>query len=345
MGIDGFGGLSPIAVFHKGAQSMKKKIFNYAKYGYLFSLPFVVIFLIFSLYPTINTAILGFTDCKGLGNTTWNFLQGDIFKNFRAILTNKVFQQSFRNTLILWIINFIPQISLALLLTAWFTSRRNQLRGQGFFKVVFYMPNIITAASIAILYRALFAYPVGPVNSLLMKLGVIAEPYYFVNKVWPTRLIISFIQFWMWYGYTMIILVSGVLGINPEMYEAAELDGANSAQCFFKITLPNLKTILLYTLITSMIGGLNMYDIPKLFNNGNPANSTLTTNVFIYQQAFSGSYLYARASAASMIMFVIIAICSVIVFAFFTDPDAREQKKAKRAMRKAEKKAAKQEVG
>ena len=88
-----------------------------------------------------------------------------------------------------------------------------------------------------------------------------------------------------------------------------------------------------------------MYDIPKLFNNGNPANSTLTTNVFIYQQAFSGSYLYARASAASMIMFVIIAICSVIVFAFFTDPDAREQKKAKRAMRKAEKKAAKQEVG
>ena len=322
----------------------KKKSFSYAKYGYLFSIPFIIVFLFFSLYPTINTAILGFTDCKGLGNTSWNFLKEDIFKNFRAVLTNKIFILSLKNTLLLWIINFIPQISLALLLTAWFTSRRNQLRGQGFFKVVFYMPNIITAASIAVLYKALFAYPVGPVNDLLQSLGVIKEPFYFVNKAWPSRLIISFIQFWMWYGYTMIILVSGVLGINPEMYEAAELDGASSSQMFFKITLPNLKTILLYTLITSMIGGLNMYDIPKLFNNGLPANTTLTTNVFIYNQAFAGSYMYNRAAAASMIMFVLIAICSVLVFVLFQDGDEKEQKRAKRALKKAEKRAAK-EVG
>lgn len=322
----------------------KKKSFSYAKYGYLFSIPFIIVFLIFSLYPTINTAILGFTDCKGLGNTSWHFLKDDIFKNFRAVLTNKIFILSLKNTLMLWIINFIPQISLALLLTAWFTSRRNELRGQGFFKVVFYMPNIITAASIAILYKALFAYPVGPVNDLLQSFGFIKEPFYFVNKALPSRLIIAFIQFWMWYGYTMIILISGVLGINPELYEAAELDGATSSQMFFNITLPNLKTILLYTLITSMIGGLNMYDIPKLFNNGLPANTTLTANVFIYNQAFAGSYMYNRAAAASMIMFVLIAICSVFVFLLFQDEDEKEQKRAKKALKKAEKRAAK-EVG
>ena len=315
----------------------KAKSFSYAKYGYLFSIPFVVTYLIFSFYPTINTAILGFTDAKGMaGLTNWHFLASDeLFKNFAQILKAPLFKKSLVNTIILWIVNFIPQISLALVLTAWFTSRRDKLRGQGFFKVVFYMPNIITAASIAILYKALFAYPVGPINSLLQNMGIITEPVNFTNKVWPTRLIIAFIPFWMWYGNTMIVLISGVLGINPDLYEAAELDGATNSQMFWKITMPNLKTILLYTLITSMIGGLNMYDIPKLFNNGNPANSTLTTNVFIYNQAFSGSYMYARAAAASMIMFVIIAICSVFVFALFADPD----KKAERAARHAAKRA------
>ena len=262
----------------------KSKSFSYAKYGYLFSIPFVVAYLIFSFYPTINTIILGFTDAKGMaGLTNWNFLPAeDLFKNFIAVLKAPTFRKSLGNTIILWVANFIPQISLALLLTAWFTSKRNELRGQGFFKVVFYMPNIITAASIAILFKALFAYPVGPVNSLLVKLGLATEAVNFTTKVWPTRGIIAFIQFWMWYGNTMIVLISGVLGINPELYEAAELDGASSSQMFWKITMPNLKTILLYTLITSMIGGLNMYDIPKLFNDGNPANSTMTTNVCIY---------------------------------------------------------------
>lgn len=315
------------------------KSFSYAKYGYLFSIPFVVVYAIFSLYPTLNTAILGFTDSKGMtGLTQWNFLPKEkIFNNFVQLFKNPMFMMSFKNTLILWVVNFIPQICLALLLTAWFTSRRNELRAQGLFKVVFYMPNIITAASIAILYNKLFAYPIGPVNSLLQSLHIIDEPINFINKVGPTRGIISFIQFWMWYGYTMIILISGVLGINPDLYEAAELDGASNSQMFWKITIPNLKTILLYTMITSMIGGLNMYDIPQLFNKGNPANSTLTTNMYIYNQAFSGSYMYARAAAASMVMFIIIAIASVLVFLAFNDDEGKAKREAKRAARLARK--------
>ena len=315
------------------------KSFSYAKYGYLFSIPFVVVYAIFSLYPTVNTAILGFTDSKGMsGLTQWNFLPKEkIFNNFVQLFKNPMFMMSFKNTLILWVVNFIPQICLALLLTAWFTSRRNELRAQGLFKVVFYMPNIITAASIAILFNKLFAYPIGPVNSLLQGLHIVDEPINFINKVGSTRGIISFIQFWMWYGYTMIILISGVLGINPDLYEAAELDGASNSQMFWKITIPNLKTILLYTKITSMIGGLNMYDIPQLFNKGNPANSTLTTNMYIYNQAFSGSYMYARAAAASMVMFIIIAIASVLVFLAFNDDEGKAKREAKRAARLARK--------
>ena len=119
----------------------------------------------------------------------------------------------------------------------------------------------------------------------------------------------------------MIILISGVLGINPEIFEAAEIDGANNWQMFWQITIPNLKTIMIYTLITSMIGGLSMYDIPKMYLAGGPNRATTTVSVFIYDQAFAGSYMYNRAAAASMILFLIIAACSAVVFYMMRDKD------------------------
>lgn len=321
---------------------MKRKSIGhnrYAKYGYLFSIPFVVAFLLFSLYPMIYTAVIGFTDLKGIGTTTFHFLTDDPFKNFKMVLTNPSFIQSFGNTILLWVCNFIPQILLALLLAAWFTDHRSRVRGQGIFKVLIYMPNIITAATVAILFNTLFGYPMGPVNDLLMSLGITDQPINLLMSKQVSRGVVIFIQTWMWYGSTMIVLISGILGINPEIFEAAEVDGANRVQTFFRITLPNIRTILTYTLITSLIGGLNMFDIPKLFQNGGPDNSTLTTSLFIYNQAFSGSYLYNRAAAASMIMFVVIAILSAITFKLMQDKDEVAERKA----RKRELKRLKQE--
>ena len=313
----------------------KRKGISYAKYGYLFSIPFVIAYLAFSLYPTIYTILLGFTDSKGLGNDKFNFLKGaELFKNFETVLKNQSFTTSLKNTIIIFVLNFIPQLALALLLTAWFTSPRCKIRGQGFFKVMFYMPNIITAATVAMLFNVLFGFPVGPINDLLKSLGR-PEGYQFAQNGYWAKGIVAFIQFWMWYGYTAIIFISGVLGINPEIFEAAEIDGASSSQTFWKITLPNLKSIMLYMLVSSLIGGLGMYDIPRLFLNGGPSNKTLTASMFIYNQAFSGSYLYARAAAASMIVFVIIIILSAIIFYMMRDRDAIKQKKADKAAEKA----------
>jgi len=311
---------------------------GYAKYGYLFSIPFVVAFLIFSLYPIGYTAVIGFTDLKGLGVTDFHFLE-DPLLNFKNVLSNNSFQTALRNTVKLWTCNFIPQISLALLLTAWFTDKRSKIKGQGIFKVLFYLPNIITAATVAILFNNLFAYPIGPMNDLLQTLGIIEEPFNFSVSKEASQNVIIFIQTWMWYGYTMITLISGVLGISPDIFEAAEVDGANRTQTFFLITIPNIKTILLFTLVTSLIGGLNMFDIPKMYLNGGPDNSTLTTSVFIQNQAFSGSYLYNRAAAASMIMFVIICILSAILFFALRDRDeaiANKERKRVERMRKKE---------
>ena len=318
----------------------KLKGISYSKYGYLFSIPFVVAFLIFTLYPTIYTATLGFTDCRGVLNDNYHFLEHP-FENFKEILKNDSFRVSLKNTIGIWIANFIPQISIALLLTAWFTSHSNEIRGKGFFKVVFYMPNIITAATVAILFHSLFNYPVGPVNDILVSSGLRDSSYYFFTNKMASRLIVAFIQFWTWYGNTMIVLISGVLGISPDIYEAAEIDGANGVQTFFRITIPNLKTVLLYTLITSLVGGLNMFDIPFLFLSGGPDRATLTTSVFIYNLAFSGNYIYNRAAAASMIMWLLIAFFSAILFYIMRDKDQikidKEIKKAKKEAKRAAK--------
>ncbi len=327
---------------------MKRKGVSYAKWGYIFSLPFVIAFLLFMLYPLIYTLFIGFTNMQGIIVPEVHILD-DPLKNFKDIVVNPSFKTALGNTFIIWIVNFIPQIVLALLLAAWFTNNRNKIKGQGLFKVLFYMPNIITAATVAVLFNALFAYPKSPVNDFLISIGAITEPYDFSVDSFAAKCIVAFIQFWMWYGYTMIVLVSGILGISPELFEASEIDGASSWQQFFYVTIPNLKTILLFTLVTSLIGGLQMYDIPKLYLNGGPNNATLTASVFIFNQAFSGSYMYNRAAAASMVMFVIIAILSAIMFFVMRDKDEvemnkiiREQEKKYRQKLKAEKQAAKE---
>jgi multiple sugar transport system permease protein len=334
---------------------MRHKSVSYARYGYFFVLPFVIIFLIFSLYPIIYTIFLSFTDLNMMTATDINIKTNsnggiDPFGNFASLFSNLSFRTSISNTAIIWILNFTPQIILALLFAAWFTSKRIEIAGQGAFKVLFYMPNIITAGTIAILFRTLFAFPNGVVNDILYMLGFIApviDPVtgmqtnpginFFLYKE-PTRGIIAFIQFWMWYGYTMLILISGILGLNPELFEAAEIDGASSTQSFFQITLPNLRTILIYTLVTSLIGGLQMFDIPLLFNNGGPLvgyNTTQTASMFIYNTVFGARQRLALGAAASLILFVIIAIFAAIIFHMMRDKQEVREKKIIEAKRRA----------
>ncbi|HEX7057519.1 MAG TPA: sugar ABC transporter permease [Bacilli bacterium] len=320
---------------------MRRKRVSYSKYGYIFSLPFLLAFLVFSLYPILYTAAIGFTDLKGVIPKPPHILDNPL-QNYKDLLfDNATFRQSMFNTGLIWILNFIPQIVIALLLTAWFTNQRLKIRAQGAFKVLLYMPNIITASTIAVLFNSLFAYPMGPVNSLFQMLGWSDAPIYFLQDKTTARGIVAFIQFWMWYGNTMLILIAGVLGINPVLFESAAIDGANGVQTFFRITLPGLRTILLFTLVTSMIGGLQMFDIPQLFLLGGPDNATITASMFIYGQAFKGSYLYNRAAAASMIMFVIAAVLSALLFYWLRDRDAARLRKEEKKLRKAERALAK----
>lgn len=313
----------------------KKKLVTYSKYGYLFAIPFLLAFLVFTLYPVMFTLVVGFTNYEGaipgklklLDNPFENFIY--IFKK-RSSGANSYFLESFLNTVRIWVINFIPQLALSLLLAAWFTDNRVKVKGQGFFKVVFYLPNIITAATVAILFKTLFDYPASPINDLLRNMHILSTPYEFLNKKVSARAIIEFIQCWQWYGSTMVVLIAAVIGINPEIFEACEIDGAGRWKKFFYITLPSCRPIMLFTLVTSMIGGLSMFDIPQLLTSGRPDNATRTLSMYIYDTAFKRPYKYNRAAASSIVLFIVVVICSAILFFLMRDKDAAKMEKLKK---------------
>ena len=312
-----------LAVRAKAARKGLSKV-NYNRYGYFFVLPFVVVFVIFQLYPILFTFRTSFSDAIGWEKINASALIGTgnykLFFDPGSVLF-KEFWTTFQNTLLIWIVNFVPQIVMALLLANWFTDSRMRLRFQGGFKVIIFMPNIITAATIAILFFSLFGYPVAPVNTLMQQIGVFSKPFEFFRNVEASRGIISFIQWWMRYGNTMIILTAGILGIDPTLFEAGLVDGCRSRDIFWKITMPLIKPILLYTLVTSMIGGLQMFDIPHLLTQGNPNGTTNTVARFIYNQAFTGSRNFNYASAASVILFGMIVVASTIMFLMMNDRD------------------------
>lgn len=321
-------------------ESKKRGKANYAKYGYRFIAPFFIVYAIFSLYPLLYTIFLSFNKyikpvAKKVVGPSWIGVG-----NYVTAFTNENMIGSFKNTIIMWIINFIPQILLALLLAAWLTDTRMKIRGQGAYKVLIFMPNIITAASISILFYSLFAFPQGPVNSILASLGLIDKAYFqpgmaqavshdFLNDGWSVRLIVAFINFWMWYGNTMIILIAGILGINPALFESAQIDGASSGQIFRRITLPLMKPMLLYTLVTSLIGGMQMYDIPNLMLKAGSAGKSMirTVTMYIFEMAFTGTRDYGRAATLSVLLFIFTAILSCILFYIMRDKDAIKQNK------------------
>ena len=310
---------------------MKKhrKSVSYAKYGVYFILPFFLVYALFSLYPLLSTFYYSLFEY-----TTRNLKETITFAgldNYAKLLGLVEGEQAnfiayLGNTLRIWSLNFIPQILLSLLLAAWLTDNRNQIRKKGIFKVLIYMPNIITAGAVSMLFYALLS-KYGPIMNSLRQAGLAAAEANIMDSVWGTGLSLSFILFWMWYGNTTLLLISGMMGINASLYEAADLDGAGSWQKFRDITVPLLKPVLVYVLITSAIGGLQLYDIPALFNaqgmTGLPADSSTTVTMYIMRLYSSDT---GRASAVSILLFIITMAISLLMLWVL-----RENREAKKA--------------
>ena len=296
------------------AKNNNHKAVSYNKWGYIFLIPFVVVYLIFQLVPLISTIYNSFFENYRSGLT-------QIGPNFVGLANYaKLFQDGdiwiyFKNTMIMWVMGFIPQILVSLLLAAWFSNPSLRLKGQRFFKTVIYLPNLIMASAFAMLFFTLFADG-GPINAMLMQSGILKQAYSFFSHAWSARTLVAVLNFLMWFGNTTILLMAGMMGIDSSLYEAAEVDGATSSQIFRKITLPLLRPILIYVMITSLIGGMQMFDVPQILTNGtgDPMRSTMTLIMLLNKHLFSKNY--GMGGALSVFLFIITGVLSLIVFRF-----------------------------
>ena len=285
---------------------------SFNKWGYIFLIPFAVVFIIFQLVPLVSTIYNSLFEnyMSGLKHVGPNFVG---LVNFAKLFTGGDFLKYFKNTMIMWVLGFVPQILVSLLLGAWFTDPSLRLKGQRFFKTVIYLPNLIMASAFAMLFFTLFADS-GPVNSILVGLGIFKTPFKFMSNVWSVRGLVALMNFLMWFGNTTILLMAGMMGIDSSLFEAAEVDGATSTQIFFTITLPLLRPILIYVMITSLIGGLQMFDVPQIMTNGtgDPVRTSMTLIMYLNKHLYSKNY--GMAGALSVILLIITGILSMIIF-------------------------------
>lgn len=290
----------------------KSSCVSYTKWGYIFLIPFFLVYTIFSLTPLISTFYNSFYESfmSGLTQVGPNFVGID---NYKVLLSDNKLLLYTKNTLIMWAIGFIPQILVSLLLAAWFTDVRLKVKGASFFKTIIYLPNLIMAAAFSMLFFSIFS-DIGPVNDILVDLHILKEPYRFTSNIWGTRGLVSLMNFLMWFGNTTILLMAGMMGIDTALFEAAEVDGAKSFQIFRLITMPLLKPIFIFVIITSLIGGIQMFDVPQILTNGggSPNNSTMTLIMFLNKHLYSKNY--GMAGALSVILFIVTTILSLFVF-------------------------------
>lgn len=288
------------------------KVVSYNKWGYIFLIPFATVYLIFHFIPLVTTIGNSFFENyrTGLLQVGPTFIG---FDNFIEIFSNPDIWIYAQNTLIMWIMGFVPQIIVSLLLASWFSNPSLRLKGQRFFKTVIYLPNLIMASAFAMLFFTLFSDG-GPINSILMQMGILDEPYKFLSHTWSTRTLVAIMNFLMWFGNTTILLMAGMMGIDTSLFEAAEVDGATSTQVFWKITLPLLKPILVYVFITSLIGGLQMFDVPQILTNGSgePMRTSMTLIMYLNKHLYSKNY--GMGGALSVILFIITGALSMLVY-------------------------------
>lgn len=310
----------------------KRKSISYAKWGYFFIAPFFIVYIVFSLVPLLSTFYYSFFEYyrAGLKPIGPNFVGlANYVKLFTPDTNGQIDILKYTgNTMIMWIIGAVPQLVFSLLLSVIYTSYRLKIKGQRFFKTVMYMPNLIMASAYSMLFWTLLSN-VGPINQLIISLT--GERFDFFGQVWSARSVVAFINFLMWFGNTTILLMAGIMGIDQSIFEAASIDGASAGQVFFRITLPLLSPIMVYVAITSLIGGLQMYDVPQIMTAGQGTpNKSTTTLIMNLNNYFGVSKNYGMAGALSVIIFIITGILSFIVFKSMNSPD-KGKKKSKKA--------------
>uniref|UniRef100_UPI00403EBDED carbohydrate ABC transporter permease n=1 Tax=Paenibacillus sp. FSL W8-0194 TaxID=2921711 RepID=UPI00403EBDED len=270
---------------------------------YLAISPFYILFAVFGLFPILFSMYLSFQKWDGIGEMTFNGLN-----NYQFMVTDPEFWKAVGNTLLIGIYSTIPMLFFALIVA--FLLNASFVRFRTFFRIGYFLPNVTSLVAVAIVFSTLFSNNYGLLNYLLSLLGI--SPVEWLNKTWGIQLAVSVMVIWRWVGYNAIIYLAGLQSIPTVLYEAAKIDGATGVQAFFRITIPNLRPIILFTVITSTIGGMQIFTESQVLvgNDGGVSGGGLTIVLYLYREAFVNNY-FGYGSAVGWGMFILIALFSI----------------------------------
>lgn len=280
---------------------------------YLFISPFYILFAIFGIFPVVFSFYLAFNKWDGIGKMRFAGLD-----HFKYLINDAQFWKAIGNTLQIWIYSTIPMLFLALVIA--FLLNASFLHYRKLYRIAYFLPNVTSIVAVAIIFGTLFGNKYGFLNFLLTTVGL--DPIEWLSSSLPIKIAIASMVVWRWTGYNAIIYLAGLQSISSDLYEAARIDGASTAQTFLRITIPLLRPIILFTVITSTIGGMQVFTEPQILvgNNGGPGGAGMTIVLYLYQLAFV-KYLFGYASTVAWGLFVIIAVFSYVNYRFVHKSD------------------------
>lgn len=286
----------------------KKIHFRYIPY--FFILPYFLIYISFSLFPVVYTFYVSLTEWSGFTAPVFVGL-----KNYATLLKDERFYDAMGNTLIFMGMIIPVQIVLGMLTAVILSSKKMIVRDA--YRLMNFLPYITTPVAMGILFAILFDWQFGMINLILSALGITKDNINWIGQPWPARFMISAITIWKYYGYTAVLFLAGITNISPDLYEAAEIDGANSFQRFTYITMPLLRPVVIFVVLTTMIGCFQIFDEPFMILAGvagGPENSCLTGVWLLYDTAFGTIMKFGYGSAIAYMMFVFIALISISLY-------------------------------
>ncbi len=271
--------------------------------GWLFLLPATILIFAFSFYPMIRAFI------RSLQTGVEPNTRYAGFYNYQHLVGDPVFRQAMGNTF-LYLIVQVPIMLISALVLASMLNQRN-IKGRGLFRTSIFLPSATALVSYAIIFRSMFAVD-GLINQFFQLIGVMDRGVNWLSSPNLAKVVIIVALIWRWTGYNMIFYLSGLQSLDPSVYEAARIDGANARQQFFSITIPLLKPIILLTAIMSTSGTLQLFDESVNLTAGGPGNHTITMSHYIYKISFEFSPNFGYATAMSFVILVFVAVLSAI---------------------------------
>jgi len=266
--------------------------------------PATILYMIFTFYPILKSLTMVTQKWQGLRSTYIGL------GNFTRMMQDKVFWQALGNNFLFMAIQIPIMIMLALILAVMLN--QGIKRGRGVLRTIFFLPCVTSLIAYSVLFRMLFQTN-GLLNNILINLNIINAPIGWLNDPFWAKATIIIALTWRWTGYNMVFFLVGLQNINSEIYEAAEVDGANKIQQFFKVTLPLLRPVILFSVVTSISGTMQLIDEPNVLTwEGGPANATMTAALYIYRQAFVLNSDFGYATALSYVIVLISGLFALI---------------------------------